>query len=101
MATNFFGLPFLKPGEIEDCFVEDLFSEAPQDSRCEQFADYVLNTYITDTRFPPTVWAEEPSETKRTNNGAESFHAHFNEQFYIHHPSNLWNVCSCPKTVTD
>jgi hypothetical protein len=37
--TNFFGLPFLKPDEIEDCFVEDLFSEAPQDSRCEQFAD--------------------------------------------------------------
>ena len=67
----------MKPDEIEDYFVEDLFSEAPQDSRCEQFADYVLNTYITDTRFPPTVWAEEPSETKRTNNGAESFHAHF------------------------
>jgi hypothetical protein len=81
--TNFFGLPFLKPDEIEDCFVEDLFSEAPQDSTCEQFADYVLNTCITDTHFPPTVWAEEPSETKRTNNGAESFHAHFNEQFYI------------------
>ena len=37
--TNFFGLPFLKPDEIEDCFVEDLFSEAPQDSRYEQFAD--------------------------------------------------------------
>jgi hypothetical protein len=85
--TNFFGLPFLKPDEIEDCFVEDLFNEAPQDSRCEQFSDYVLNTYITDTHFPPTVWAEEPSETKRTNNGAESFHAHFNEQFYIHHPT--------------
>ena len=75
----------MKPDEIEDYFVEDLFSEAPQDSRCEQFADYVLNTYITDTRFPPTVWAEEPSEIKRTNNGAESFHVHFNEQFYIHH----------------
>jgi hypothetical protein len=85
--TNFFGLPFLKPDEIEDCFVEDLFSEAPQDSTCEQFADYVLNTCITDTHFPPTVWAEEPSETKRTNNGAESFHARFNEQFYIHHPT--------------
>ena len=85
--TNFFELPFLKPDEIEDYFVEDLFGEAPQDSRCEQYADYVLNTYTTDTRFPPTVWAEEPSETKRTNNGAESFHAHFNEQFYIHHPT--------------
>jgi hypothetical protein len=24
MATNFFGLPFLKPDEIKDCFVEDL-----------------------------------------------------------------------------
>ena len=37
--------------------------------------------------WTPSVWAEEPSDAKRTNNGSESFHAHFNEQFYVHHPT--------------
>ena len=33
------------------------------------------------------MWACEPSENKRTKNGTESFHAHFNEQFYSAHPT--------------
>jgi len=33
------------------------------------------------------MWACEPSEDKQTNNGTESFHAHFNEQFYSAHPT--------------
>ena len=38
-----------------------------------------------DSKFTPDMWAGIPSEEKRTNNGTESFHAHFNEQFYTSH----------------
>jgi hypothetical protein len=33
------------------------------------------------------LWAEIPSDEKRTNNAAESYHAHLNEQFYFPHPT--------------
>jgi hypothetical protein len=33
------------------------------------------------------MWASKPCSTaKRTNNGPESFHSHFNDQFYSAHP---------------
>ena len=37
--------------------------------------------------FPPSVWAEIPSNSRRTNNGPDAFHFHYNEQFYSSHPS--------------
>ena len=41
-----------------------------------------------DSRFPPTLWSSLPSlNAKRKTNGAESFHAHYNEQFYAAHPT--------------
>ena len=52
--------------------------------------DYVLDNYVSeDATFPPILWAEEPSEKRRTNNRCESFHCHYNEQFYSHHPSSI------------
>ena len=60
----------------------------PNNRTVEQFSDYVLSTYIDDTAlFPPSIWAEVPSFVRRTNNGPEAFHAHYNEQFYKAHPS--------------
>jgi hypothetical protein len=48
----------------------------------------LVENYVTvDSKFPPEMWACEPSEDKWTNNGTESFHAHFNEQFYSAHPT--------------
>ena len=48
----------------------------------------MLSTYIEDNDlFPPSAWAEIPSTARRTNNGPEEFHAHYNEQFYVSHPS--------------
>ena len=84
----FFGLLFLPPEQIEECFVEDIMSEAPTDNRYVKFADYVLVTYITpESRYPPSFWATAPTTNfQRTNNCPESFHAHFNEQFYSRHP---------------
>jgi hypothetical protein len=60
-----------------------------EDPRCTSFADYILENYIVpDSRFPPTLWSSLPSlNAKRTTNGAESFHAHYNEQFYAAHPT--------------
>ena len=40
-----------------------------------------------DSKFTHDMWADISSEEKRTNNGTESFHAHFNGQFYASHPT--------------
>jgi hypothetical protein len=58
-----------------------------EDPRCTSFAYYILENYIVrDSRFPPTLWSSLPSlNAKRTTNGAESFHAHYTEQFYAAH----------------
>lgn len=86
---RFFGLAFLPPNEVEDCFVEDILSDCPDENpSAVQFADYVLDNYISArSKFPPTLWAEAPSQRKRTTNGAEAFHSHFNKQFYSAHPN--------------
>ena len=82
------GLHFFDPTEVEDCFVEDYMASAPQDERCIKYADYLVENYVTtDSRYPPTLWSEVPSDCKRTNNAAVSFHSHFNAQFYSAHPS--------------
>jgi hypothetical protein len=63
-------------------------SNAPQDARCLEFAEYVLENYIEDgSPFPPLLWSDEPSGRRRTNNGCEAFHCHYNEQLYSPHPS--------------
>ena len=40
-----------------------------------------------DSKFTPDMWAVIPSEEKITNNGTESLHSHFKEQFYASHPT--------------
>jgi len=53
----FFGLSFLEPVEVEECFVFDLFSEAPNCEKVVKFGDYVLNTYVCSDSavFPPQI----------------------------------------------
>jgi hypothetical protein len=80
-----FGLPFIPHEEIEDTFVQAVMSEAPVDARCTKFADYLTDNYVTqESRFPPSLWA---SDARRTINGPESFHSHYNAQFYSSHAS--------------
>ena len=64
-------------------------ANVPDDQRCVKFADYVVDNYILpEALYPPILWASRPSvEARRTTNGPESFHAHYNEQFYSPHPS--------------
>ena len=53
-----------------------------------QVLDYVLEHFVLPTcNYPPSTWAATPDAVgKRTNNGTESFHSHFNAQFYARHP---------------
>ena len=87
--ASFLGLPFLDASDIEDCFVEDLMSDMPADPRCSLFADYILKNYMaSNSKFTPNLWAQLPTlDSKRTTNAAESFHAHYNKQFYAAHPT--------------
>jgi len=42
----FFGLPFLHPDEVIDCFTDDLISIYPLDEKIDIFTDYILDTFI-------------------------------------------------------
>ena len=83
-----FGLPFLDPDQVSESFAYDLMAEIPDDTRCEAFADYLTDTYIDENaKFVSSLWAEIPSDHRRTTNGPEAFHRHFNGQFYVSHPA--------------
>jgi hypothetical protein len=73
---------------VENSFVEDFMSDASNNKKFSEFADYLTLTYKTqESLFPPQLWAEKPSDMKRTNNGPASFHCHYNGQFYASYPS--------------
>ncbi|KAE9543784.1 hypothetical protein AGLY_002014 [Aphis glycines] len=82
----FFRLPYLPENLVSDAFNDILF-EAPKHKKCSEFANYILENYIDTEQFPPTMWAEEPNGTKRTTNGAESYHSQLRFEFYMPHPS--------------
>lgn len=70
----------------------ELMSIAPKTQNIIEFTDYILDTYISEEAiFPPYLWARKPGNDPNTTNGAESFHAHYNSQFYSSHP-NLFQV---------
>jgi hypothetical protein len=64
-------------------------SDAPDAEACMKFSDYILEEFVTPTStFPPSLWSSPPeNNAKRTNNGTESFHSHYNGQFYARHPN--------------
>lgn len=86
---HFFGLPFLKPDEVGDCFAFDLFENNNVDSqKVTDFTDYLIDNYIgEDSKFPPYVWASASDSMARTTNACESFHSQFNSNFYSCHPN--------------
>jgi len=82
-----FGLTFLYPQEVSDSFVDDFMSLIPEESAYYKYADYLTDNYISENSvFPPTLWSNFSASKSRTTNNCESFHAHFNEQFYKSHP---------------
>lgn len=83
-----FSLTYLDPEEVGECFVLDLVPNMPQDSRVIAYADYLVDTYISEeATFPPSIWAEHSACLSRTTNSCESFHKHFNESLYTNHPN--------------
>lgn len=83
----FFGLTFVESELTEEAFLQ-IMSIAPIDKRCEAFSDYILEFYILpDAMFPPYLWAEAPSLSPRTTNGAESYHRHIKKDFVSPKPS--------------
>lgn len=83
-----FGLPFLKPEDVGDCFGIDFSAFQPNDLKLTEFTDYLVDNYISEnSRFPPSIWAENTSSLKRTTNACESFHSRFNSSFYHGHPN--------------
>nr|CAI5827028.1 unnamed protein product [Callosobruchus analis] len=86
--THTFGLTYLDPSEVEDCFIFDLMSYKPDHKLIDKYADNLLENYIApQSHFPPNIWAYENPSIKRTTNACESFHSHFNSSFYSSHPS--------------
>ena len=95
----FFGLPFLPPSEVDECFTDDLMSILPQDSRLERFCDYFLKTYLEpSSNFPPQIWSKFSISCIRTTNSCESFHSKFNAMFYTSNP-NLYQFVEALKNV--
>ncbi|KAF0772637.1 Uncharacterized protein FWK35_00001632 [Aphis craccivora] len=67
-------------------------SIASETQKSIEFINYIFDTYITeDAIFSPYLWARKPENDPNTTSGAESFHAHYNSQFYSSHP-NIYQV---------
>lgn len=82
-----FGLLYLDAPEVENCFVEDLYSVIPQNEKVIKYADYLVDNYISDEAiFKPEIWASCTNSRERTTNACESFHSQFNKNFYSPHP---------------
>lgn len=88
-----FGLPYLNPEDVGNCFYEDFMAIIPNQENIIQFADYIVETYIAeDSIYPPYIWAQATSSMSRTTNACESFHNHFANSFYKSHP-NIFSFC--------
>ncbi|KAF0767639.1 MULE domain-containing protein [Aphis craccivora] len=95
----FFGLPFLNPQDVENCFTEDIMAIQPQDARVLESTDYILDSYIkNDADFPPEIWLEYLSSTLRKTNNCESFHRKLNSSFNSSHP-NIYNFIDVLKNI--
>lgn len=84
-----FGLPFLNPADVGDCFGIEFAEILPSGHRrLEEFVNYMIENYICEEAdFPPHMWAENSSSMQRTTNACESFHSKFNASFYCSHPN--------------
>ncbi|VVC33314.1 Hypothetical protein CINCED_3A013266 [Cinara cedri] len=57
MFLTFFGLLFLNPNDVEDCFTSDLIAFQPNDDRIHVLCDYFLETYVIACKqFVSTIY---------------------------------------------
>lgn len=94
-----FGLPFLNPQNVYNCFTDDIMAIQPQNARVIKFTDYILQKYIkNDAEFPPLIWAEFLASTIRTTDNCEVFHRKLNSFFNSSHP-NIFNFINILKNI--
>ena len=94
-----FGLSYLPPHEVGDCFVFDMTENKPLCSKTEQFSDYLVDNYISDEAiFNPAIWAELSSDATHTTNACEAFHRKFNALFYSAHP-DIFKIISVLRNI--
>lgn len=98
-----FGLSYLKPNDVGECFALDLVPIQPPDARVSEFVDYLVENYIDEqqAKFPPTMWAKADASSENTTNACESFHSHFNACFYHTHPHIIHFVEVLLQSQTD
>lgn len=90
-----FGLAFLPPNQVGDCFAFDFMEDIP-DARLLAFADSLTDNYIDEERaiFPPNIWAADTPSIARTTNACESFHSRYNSYCPSPHPNiNVFLHC--------
>jgi len=84
----FFGLPFLRASDVENCYKEYLAQSFKEYPKIRHFCKYMFSTYISDgAKYPPATWASPDSTLTLTTNACESFHSHLNENFNCSHPN--------------
>eukprot|EP00102_Acyrthosiphon_pisum_P019605 XP_016656815.1 PREDICTED: uncharacterized protein LOC107882654 [Acyrthosiphon pisum] len=94
-----FGLPFLDPQSVGDCFSDELAEIQPMNEKLTKFNDYLVENYIVNnSTFLIEIWAEKSNSIYRTINSCESFHSKFNSQFYSPHP-NIFNFLNILYTI--
>ena len=58
--TYIFGLPFLDPQSVGDCFSFELAEIQPNNEKIIKFMDYLVENYIeNNSLFPSHIWAEK------------------------------------------
>ena len=56
--TQFFGLAFLDPADVGDCFAEEPMANIPSDQCCVKLPDYVVgNDILPEALYPTVLWA--------------------------------------------
>jgi len=83
-----FGLLFLDPTEVFECFIDNFMADRPTNDQVSKYSDYLVDNYLTDNcDYPSILWASASSSLRRTTNNCESFHSNFNRHFYKESPS--------------
>jgi len=73
----------------------------PNDARCRQFADYIVDNFVTtDTDFPPTSWAYASNIMFVTTNGAEPYRGHLSKR-QIRHVLTFTNLSRFTESALD
>jgi hypothetical protein len=62
-------------------WLKHFMCEKPENSKLDQFGDYLVDNYIdSESKFPPEIWAENSCSILRTTNTCESFHSKFKRE---------------------